>query len=488
MSLIRFPVSRRAKAEFYRALISRCLIFAGAMAIAAGIAGSADDRGDALLGALMGIAICAAGLAGSWWYALPASVPKREVFVAAGLAWLVMIAVSALFYALSGAFPWRQIDKAIVESVAGFCTTGFSVIPRPEDLSRTVLFWRAGTQWFGGLGAISFALLLIPMFKSRGDGGRVRLNASRFRKPHGEADFQSFLKLYCALTAVLAAAYWAAGTGIFDGITHSATTVSTGGFSNYSTGFFASSSIQWVAIFGMFSAGINGALLFKSLRGSPGSLWRSLEFKAYAGLVLAASGACLLWADAAGFGERLRQALFSVTSAVSTTGFRLADWGDWNAGLQMLILLLIATGAMVGSASGGFQILRATEAAHYLAREVRGYAAPGSRARPRHDFLGEEPLARMQAFQFLYLAAVGLGAFGLACFGADAVTSISASVSSLATMGPALGDLSPAADIWSLSRPEQALLAVLMFAGRLFVYPVFVIFGTLITKIRWLRR
>lgn len=462
------------------------MIFAGAMMLLAGLVGSTDDGGDALLGILMGIAICVAGLAGSWWYALPAAVPRREVFVAAGLTWLVMIAVSALFYALSGTL--RLADKAIVESVAGFCTTGFSVIARPEDLSRTVLFWRAGTQWLGGLGAISFALLLIPMFRSGGDDGRVPLNAARFKKPHSEADFLSFLKIYCALTAVLAAAYWAAGIGIFDGITYSGTTVSTGGFSNYSAGFFKSSAVQWVAIFGMFLAGVNGALLFKSLRGSPGSLWRSLEFKVYLVLVLAASGICLIWVDAAGFGERLRQALFSVTSAASTTGFRLSDWGDWGVGLQMLILLLIATGAMVGSASGGFQILRATEAAHYLTREVRGHASSSSRTQPLHDFLGEEPLARMQAFQFLYLAAVGLGAFGLACFGTDLVTSISASVSSLATMGPALGDLSPAADIWSLSRPEQALLAVLMFVGRLFVYPVFIIFGTIVTKIRWLRR
>ena len=394
--LIRLPASRRAKVEFYRALISRCMIFAGAMMVLAGLAGSADDGGDALLGLLMGIAICIAGLAGSWWYALPAAVPRREVFVAAGLTWLVMIAVSALFYVLSGTL--RQIDKAIVESVAGFCTTGFSVIASPEDLSRTVLFWRAGTQWLGGLGAISFALLLIPMFKSGGGDGRVSLNAARFQKHRSDDDFMSFLKLYCGLTAVLAAAYWAAGMGIFDGITHSGTTVSTGGFSNYSAGFFGGSAVQWVAIAGMFLAGINGALLFKSLRGSPGSLWRSLEFKVYAGLVVAASAVCLIWADVAGFGERLRHALFSVASAVSTTGFRLADWGDWGVGLQMLILLLIATGAMVGSASGGFQILRATEAAHYLAREVRGYAASSSRTQSRHDFLGEEPLARMQAF------------------------------------------------------------------------------------------
>ena len=484
MSLIRFPASQQAKEEFYRALISRCLIFAGAMLLLAGLAGIADDGGDVLVGILMGLITCVTGLLGSWWYVLPSSVPKRDVFVAAGLIWLVMIAVSAVFYVLSGAIG--QLDSAIVESVAGFCTTGFSVLARPEDLSKTVLFWRAGTQWLGGLGAISFALLLIPMFKSGGDSGRVPLSASRFRKPNEETDFLAFLKIYCALSIVLIVAYAIAGMGIFDAVTHSGTTISTGGFTNYSTGFFESSAIQWVAICGMFLAGINGALLFKSLRGSPGSLWRSLEFKVYVGLVVAASGICLIWADVAS--ERLRQVLFSVTSAISTTGFRLVDWGEWSVGLQMLLLLLIATGAMVGSASGGFQILRATEAAHYLAREVRGHTVSTTHTQSRHDFLGEEPLAKMQAFQFLYLAAVGLGAFALACFGTDVVTSISASVSSLATMGPALGDLSPATDIWSLSRPEQAVFAVLMFVGRLFVYPVFIIFGTLAAKIRWLRR
>jgi len=81
-----------------------------------------------------------------------------------------------------------------------------------------------------------------------------------------------------------------------------------------------------------------------------------------------------------------------------------------------------------------------------------------------------------------------VGAFGLACFGNDVVTSLSGSISSLATMGPALGDLGPLSQASTLSRPERGLLAVLMLTGRLFIYPVLIIFGTLFIKARWLRK
>lgn len=239
----------------------------------------------------------------------------------------------------------------------------------------------------------------------------------------------------------------------------------------------------------MFFAGINGALLFRALRGSVGSLWKSVEFRVYLALVAAAGVVGLIWSDISGWETRLREVFFAVTSAVSTTGFRVVDWGLWNAGLQMMILLLMATGAMAGSASGGFQLLRATEATHYLYREISNYASPVARpATVRHAYLGDQPLSRMQAFQFIYLATAAVGAVGLACFGNDVVTSISSSISSLATMGPALGDLGPLQDANLVSRPERFLLALLMLLGRMFIYPVLLIVGTLFVKSRWLAK
>ena len=52
--------------------------------------------------------------------------------------------------------------------------------------------------------------------------------------------------IYSALTAVCAVSYWIFGMGKFDSLTHSMTTIATGGFSNYnqSIGYFNSVYIE----------------------------------------------------------------------------------------------------------------------------------------------------------------------------------------------------------------------------------------------------
>lgn len=508
--------------ELYRGLLGRCILLAGVMMVASGLVGLLDpggtgggadgDNTDAQLALVIGGWMCLAGGIGTRLHSLPRSPRRRDVFAAAGLAWLAVIGFSVLFYMLTENFT--KLDDALFESVAGFATTNFSTVSDPSQLSSAVLVWRAGTQWLGGAGALSVSLLLIPMFGSWSDGGpdagaldKVKLAKFWARG----SDFSKYFRIYILATAALAAGYWAFGMGGLDALSYAFSTISTGGFANHSRSLahFGSVGIEWVAIAGMFVAGINGLLLFRSLgavlraplRGSqrglqstlrgesnaPEVLWRSLEFKIYAAVVAAASVVCFIWVDTPDLGLRLREVLFAVTSAVSTTGFRVVDWGDWNAGLMLLLLLLIATGAMVGSTSGGFKIQRATEAAHYLWSEIFKYVG-SVRATARHDLADEESLSRMQAFQMVYLSAVAAGAFGLAVFGNDLVTSLSGSVSALATMGPAMGELGPLTQADVLSRPERGLLAVLMLLGRLFIYPVLIIFGTLFTKALSLRR
>lgn len=495
------------KRELYRVLLARCILLAGAMMAASGLLGLTDpnDTTDAQLALVIGGWMCLAGVAGMASHrSLPDVARRRDVFAAAGLAWLAVIGFSVLFYMLSEDFT--NLDDALFESVAGFATTNFSTVSDPSQLSSAVLVWRAGTQWLGGMGALSIALLLIPMFDSRASAGPGASASDKVKlaKLWGKnSDFFKYLVAYVSLTAALVGGYWVFGMGGLDALSYAFATISTGGFANHSQSLvhFGSVGIEWVAIAGMFLAGINGLLLFRSLRavlasrvlragaqrGESEVLWRSLEFKVYAGVVAAASAVCVVWVDTPGFGIRLREVLFAVTSAVSTTGFRVVDWGDWNAGLQLLLLLLIATGAMVGSASGGFKLQRATEAAHYLWSEIFKYVG-SVRATDRHGFAGEESMSRMQAFQMVYLTAVAAGAFGLAAFGNDLVTSLSGSISALATMGPALGELGPLTQADVLSRPERGLLAVLMLLGRLFIYPVLIIFGTLFAKALSLKR
>lgn len=472
------PADKSPKEEIYKALLCYCGLLAGAMLVVAALVGIADNLGDSLTALIFGLVLGGVAGAGLWKWKFPVLVSRREVIVAAGLAWLVMILIGIVFYVASGAMT--NLEAAIFESVAGFCTTSFSTLENPELSSQTVLFWRASTQWLGGLGALGLSMILIPLFFGSGESANI-LNFGHSHQTR--SDFASYAKFYAILTVALGAAYALAGMGAFDAVTYAFTTVSTGGFANHqdSLGYFASTGVEWIAGAGMFLAGINGALLFKAVRGSPGSLWRSLELKAYVGITVLAFGLALAWTDVASLALRVRQCFFVVMSALSSTGFRVVEWGNWSSAAQMLLLLLIGTGAMAGSAGGGFQIGRAVEATRYLVREVANYT--------RQSKLGSgEALARVQAFQFIYLAAIGAGGFALACFGAGLIDSMSVSVSALATMGPALGDFSPSMDATGFNAGERAVLVVLMLVGRLYVYPVFLIATALVLKVRWISR
>ena len=77
----------------------------------------------------------------------------RDGFAAVGLVWIVLSLLGALPLLLNGDIP-RYVD-ALFEVVSGFTTTGASVLPDVEALSRAGQFWRIFTHWLGGMGVLA---------------------------------------------------------------------------------------------------------------------------------------------------------------------------------------------------------------------------------------------------------------------------------------------------------------------------------------------
>lgn len=69
----------------------------------------------------------------------------REGFVTVGLVWISMSLLGAQPFVLSGDIP-NYLD-AVFETVSGFTTTGATMLPQVEVLSRSCMFWRMFTQW-----------------------------------------------------------------------------------------------------------------------------------------------------------------------------------------------------------------------------------------------------------------------------------------------------------------------------------------------------
>jgi trk system potassium uptake protein TrkH len=409
---------------------------------------------------------------------MPEHLRVVDIFSTVTLSWLVLAVAGAAPYVVTG---WlREPDLALFESISGFTTTGATVLRPIEGTSQGILFWRAMTQWIGGMGVIVLVVAVLPTV---GSGGMSLLQAEA-PGPTGERltprvrhTARRLWGVYVGFTIVLAAAYGIAGMGLYDAVAHSFTTVSTGGFSPYnaSLGHFDSAAIEWIAIVAMFLAGGSFTLYFRALRGNVRPLLQSAEVRLYLVIVVVASAYAFVANDASGPASlRLRDAVFSVTSVVSTTGYATTDFALWSQGPQTVLLLLMPIGAMAGSTAGGVKVLRVLAVSSFAHREALRQLHPRlvRPVRVGGAILPDRVANRVMAFMVLALAVFGGGAVLIAMSGPDMITSFSAAATAFGNVGPGLGAVGPTSDFLELPAFARLVTMAQMLLGRLEIYPI----------------
>ena len=107
-------------------------------------------------------------------------------------------------------------------------------------------------QWLGGIGVILMAITLMPIINIAGMQllKITSYDTSEKILPKSKEVSLRLISVYLSLTALCAIFYKIFGMSIFDSITHSMTTIATGGFSNYdqSIGYFNNPYIEIVSI------------------------------------------------------------------------------------------------------------------------------------------------------------------------------------------------------------------------------------------------
>jgi trk system potassium uptake protein TrkH len=241
------------------------------------------------------------------------SLTHREGFVIVTLAWVFASAFGALPFLFSWVVP--TYCDAFFETMSGFTTTGASVLSNLDGTSRGILFWRALTQWLGGMGIIILSLAILPLL---GVGGMQLFKAEipspvkdRLTPRIAETARNLWL-VYIAISAAEFLLLVLGGMSAFDAACHTFTTMATGGFGNYddSIARFNSLYIEIVIIAFMFIAGTNFALHFRLFRGDARPLFRDPEFRFYLSVAVVATAAITLdlRSHVSSPGEALRQA------------------------------------------------------------------------------------------------------------------------------------------------------------------------------------
>jgi len=270
--------------------------------------------------------------------------------------------LGALPFFFSGYIP--NFTDAFFESVSGFTTTGATVLKNIETLPAALLFWRALTQWLGGLGILLLA------------AGSFRVHKKEF--------LHVLLPMYAALTSLQFILLAVFGMNWFDALTHSMSTMSTGGFSirNNGIAYYNNAAAEWICVPFMFVSGINLLLVRQAFRGKAETILRNTETKVYAGIILIASVIAAVSIYAQGFDKAVsfpaaaRHALFYVTSTISTCGFFNADYNFWPAAAQGVIFFLLLIGGCSGSAAGGIKVVRHVVLSRQTANEMKRFIYP----------------------------------------------------------------------------------------------------------------
>ncbi len=430
------------------------------------------------------VSVVAGGLAFGTTLRGKQEVRKREGYLIVASGWVVLSLFGSLPYFLSGAIP--NYTDAFFETMSGFTTTGATILQDIEAMPPSLLFWRSCTQWIGGMGMIVLAVAILPIL---GVGGMQLFIAEvpgiSYDKlqPRIRETAKRLWYIYSGLTLLLLVLLSAAGMPLFEAANHALTTLSTGGFSpkNASIAHYDSATIEYMISFFMLVGGTNFVLIFFLLKGQWRTLVKNEEFRFYTGLVFGITllvTAILVFQLGLGTETAFRKALFQVLAIVTTTGYGTADFTEWGAILTWLFFLLMFTGAMAGSTSGGMKLVRHIIVAKNSLLEMRRLMHPAAIIPVRFNQrpVRNEITYNILAFVIIYVTIFGVGAFVMTLLGMDVISAVGAVATSLGNVGPGLGTVGPSENFSGVPGLGKWLLSFLMMMGRLELFTVLILF------------
>ena len=431
------------------------------------------------------ISIAATGAAGGillLFKPRTSAISSRDGYAAVGLAWIFMGLFGALPFVISGDIP-DYVD-AVFETISGLTTTGSSILPNVEALSRGGLFWRSFTHWIGGMGVLVFIMAVLPtgdehsmhIMRAEVPGPTVGKLVPRARETARILYF-----IYGALTIIETVLLMLGGMSFYDALLHAFATAGTGGFSTRaaSVAAFNSLYIEMVIAFFLVLFGINFNLYYFVIIGQVKEALKSEELHCYFALIAAAtlSIAAGISKMYGGFGTALRHAFFNTMSIVSTAGFGTVDFVQWPEYAQYILVLLMFIGGCAGSTGGGLKrsrvmLLVKTAGADVVQmlhpREVRRVQMDGKR-------VDAATTKAVYSFFFLYVLIIVVAGLLISVDGYDLTVNFTAALSSMSNIGPGLSIIGPTGNFAIFSTFSKIVLTIVMLLGRLEIYPLVIL-------------
>ena len=306
---------------------------------------------------------------------------KHQDSILLVLLWLIAIVVSAIPFFLTGKMTFTE---SIFESTSGYASVGLTRLPDELFESHIFTFYRAVLQFFGGVGLVLIITSAISdryglkLYTAEGHNDKVIPNLAKSAR--------IILSMYVGFIILGMIALMIAGVNWFDALTHSISSIATGGFSSRAGGMLDYGgnllAVEIITCVLMVLGATNFVLHFMLIMGRFKKVGKDIEIRTF-GIVILIFVPLMFFAFMVGINnatgehftplESIRYGTFTFLSCITTTGYSNVPAGVLIPGGAFLLLTICnVIGGGMGSTAGGVKFYRlgvALKSYHWTLKE-----------------------------------------------------------------------------------------------------------------------
>jgi trk system potassium uptake protein TrkH len=280
----------------------------------------------------------------------------------------IFIVASFLLLSLFGSIPYIYINpfgndtttsalfvNSLFESASGFTTTGLSIISNPENLPKSLDFYRSYTNWVGGLSFVYLVMILffperkLSAMKSVFGGGLLRVRELLI----------TIVGIFTAYTLILIFMLIIfSQTDVLDAISLIFSTITGGGFSPASD-IITPDHPERLAILavGMILSALPFAFHYHIFSRKGLLTRRTISLEVAVFLILIVIGIMIFYWLAWGQVD-IYSSIFHAISSSTTTGFQYLNIQSIPYTAKIFLILLMLVGGTAFSTAGGIKVGR----------------------------------------------------------------------------------------------------------------------------------
>ena len=406
----------------------------------------------------------------------------QQAFILTALSWLSIAIFGSLPFIFSSMD--LSVTDSFFESMSGITTTGSTIIQNLEETPKGILLWRAILQWLGGIGIIVMAITLMPIMNVGGmQLFKISSNDSSEKiLPKSKEIALRLIYIYSTLTFLCAIFYKIFGMSYFDSLTHSMTTIATGGFSNYnaSIGHFDSAYIESISMIFILLGSLPFIAYIKFLNGDRQIFKVDSQIKTFFKIIIFSIIILTVYLGFNNFNQlQLRSILFNVISIITGTGYVNDQFDNWGSFTIILFLILMFVGGCAGSTTCGIKVFRFQILYLFIKNQIKQIIYPKGIFVIKYgqNSINEKFIASIISFIFFYFLIFFCLSALLSLTGLDFITSVSGAATSISNVGPGLGStIGPNGNFSSLPDLSKWILTIGMILGRLELFAILILF------------